>query len=204
MKYLFVLLLCSVNLFAQQKTSDDFTVIIHESTLNKVLKTIDSVSGSNNFDVMFISGTYYYTAKNFKINIRPDSSQFLCDVKVNVGPFKHKTKVTGHVKISYNKATNNIEVKVVSAVFELYTVVFGKKIHIRDIDLADNFKDPFNFEGPRSMSTDLDFTMPDGKIKKIYMQPVSCDIDLKWKEIVANFELETCDVPFNTGKGQQK
>jgi hypothetical protein len=200
MKKVIFLMLFSCNAFSQNKTPNDFTVIIHESTINKILKTLDSVSGSNDFEVLFISGKYYWTAKNFKINVRPDSSQFVCDVKVLVGPFTHKTKVLGHVKISYNKATNDIEIKVASAVFELYTVVLGKKIHIKDIDLADNFKEPFNFEGPRSMSADLDFTMPDGKIKKIYMQPVSCDIDLKWKEIVANFELETCDVPFITGK----
>ena len=108
------------------------------------------------------------------------------------------------MKITYNKATNQIQVKVVRAIFELFTVVLGKKIHIRDIDLADYFKDPFCFEGPRSMSTDLDFSLPDGKTKKIYMQPASCDIELKWKEIIANFELETCDVPFVTRKNEKK
>jgi hypothetical protein len=198
MKKIIFLLLLTINVFGQDKIHHDFAVVIHESTLNKILQTIDSVIGSNDYEVLFIKGKYFWTAKNFKISIRPDSSQFACDVKVVVGPFTHKTRVKGDVKISYNKATNQIQVKVARAIFELYTVVLGQKIHIRDIDLADNFKDPFNFEGPRSLATDLDFTMPDGTLKKIYMQPTSCDIELKWKEIAAIFELETCDVPFNT------
>ncbi len=204
LKYFLLPILIHCGLIAQQKPQTDFTVIIKETSINKVLKAIDSVNGTNDYEVVFIKGKYHWTAKNFKINIRPDSSQFICDVKVVVGPFTHKTSVSGDVKISYNKATNQIQIKVMRAVFELFTMVLGQKIHIKDIDLADNFKEPFNFEGPRSLSTDLDFTLPDGKIKKIYMQPTDCELKIKWEEIIANFELETCDVPFITGKGTNK
>ena len=76
----------------------------------------------------------------------------------------------------------------------------GKKIHIKDIDLADNFKEPFVFEGPKTMNTDFDFTMPDNSIKKVYVQPIDCIIELKWKEILVLFDIEACDVPFKTGK----
>ena len=204
MRKVIVLILFAVNSFAQLKQQTDFTVIIQETTINKILKTIDSANGSNDYEVLFVKGKYHWVAKNFKINIRPDSSQFTCDVKATVGPFVHRTTVSGDVKISYDKATDHIQIKIKRAIFELYTVILGQKIHIKDIDLANNFPEPFNFDGPRSLSTDLDFTMPDGSIKKIYMQPKSCDIDLKWKEIVANFELETCDVPFVTWKGEKK
>ncbi|MGZ3902742.1 MAG: hypothetical protein ACXVC6_03545 [Bacteroidia bacterium] len=200
MKYFFIFLFTASTLFAQQKKQHDISVVIRESALNKVLKTIDTVSGTNDFEVLFVSGKYHWTAKNFLVKIRPDSSQFICDVKVNVGPFSHKTKVIGDLKIYYNKVTNQIDVKVARAVFELYTVVLGKKIHIKDIDLADYFKEPFAFEGPRSIMTEMDVALPDGKSKKIYMQPSECEIELKWKEIVADFELETCDVPFCTFK----
>ncbi|HXB39971.1 MAG TPA: hypothetical protein VNZ49_05465 [Bacteroidia bacterium] len=200
MKYLLISFFISVKLLAQQKTPNDFTVIIHEETINKILKTIDSINGTKDYEVMFIKGKYHYTAKNFKMKIRPDSSQFTCDVKVDVGPFTYRTSVPGHVKISYDKITNQIQIKVVRATFELYTNVLGKKIHIKDIDLADNFKEPFSFEGPKSMTTDFDYTMPDGKIKKIYMQPTECELNIRWQEIIANFELEACDVPFITLK----
>jgi len=203
-KVLFALFLLSVGLFAQNKTPNDFSVIIHEETINKILKAIDSVNGTNDYEVVFIKGKYHYTAKNFNMKIRPDSSHFSCDVKVKVGPFNYHTQVPGDVKISYNKTTNQIQVKVVRMIFELYTNVLGKKIHIKNIDLAENFKEPFSFEGPQTMNTDFDYTMPDGKIKKIYLQPTDCDLKIKWQEIIANFELEACDVPFITLKGEKK
>ena len=203
MKKIVFLLFISLHSFAQLKQQTDFTVIIQETTINKILQAIDSVNGSNDYEVLFVKGKYHWTARNFKIKIRPDSSQFICDVKASVGPFVHRTTVSGDVKISYNKSNNHIQIKIVRAIFELFTVVLGKKIHIKDIDLAEYFKEPFNFEGPRSLSTNLDFTLPDGKIKKIYLQPTSCDIDLKWKEIIANFEMEACDVPYITLKGQK-
>lgn len=203
MRLVLIFMLLAGGLFSQQKPND-FTVIIHEETINKILKAIDSVNGSNDYEVMFVKGKYHYTGKNFKMRIRPDSSQFFCDVKVNVGPFSYSTTVPGHIKISYNKTTNQIQVKVVQAIFELYTHALGKKIHIKDIDLAENFKEPFSFEGPKTMSCDFDYTCPDGKIKKIYMQPTQAEIEVRWKEIVANFEVEACDVPFMTVKGEKK
>ncbi|MGZ3861885.1 MAG: hypothetical protein ACXVPN_07465 [Bacteroidia bacterium] len=200
MKYLLIFLFSISALFAQKKVHHDFSVVIHESTLNKVLKTIDSINGTNDYEVLFVSGKYYWTAKNMQVKIRPDSSQFICDVKVNVGPFTHKTKVVGDLKIFYNKVSNQIDVKVARAIFELYTVVLGKKIHIKDVDLADYFKEPFSFEGPQHITTEMEVALPDGKSKTVYMQPSACEIELKWKEIVADFELESCDVPFCTLK----
>lgn len=187
-----------------QKAPNDFSVVIHEEMINKILKAIDSVNGSNDYEVMFLKGRYHYTAKNFKMKIRPDSSHFTCDVKVHVGPFNYRVTVPGDIRISYNKPGNQIEVKVVHAIFELYTHVLGKKIHIKNIDLAENFKEPFSFEGPQTMSCDFDYTCPDGTVKKIYMQPADCELKVKWKEIEANFEVEACDVPFITLKGEKK
>jgi hypothetical protein len=194
-------LIISTNQFmSQNKTLNDFAVIIHETTINKILEAVGPVNGSKDYSIFLMKGKYHWKAENLRIRIRPDSSQFICDTKVEVGPFTYKTKVHGDVKISYNKTTNQIQVKISRAIFELYTSMFGKKVHIKDIDLADYFKDPFSFEGPQSMGTDLDFMMPDGKMKKIYMQPIECELQIRWKEIIANFEIEACDVPFKTGK----
>jgi hypothetical protein len=187
-----------------QKSPNDFSVVIHEEMINKILKAIDSVNGSNDYEVVFLKGKYHYTARNFKMRIRPDSSHFTCDVKVNVGPFNYRVSVPGDIRISYNKSRNQVEVQVVHAIFELYTHVLGKKIHIRDIDLAENFREPFSFEGPQTMSCDFDYTCPDGSVKKIYMQPTDCELKIRWQEIVANFEVEACDVPFITVKGEKK
>jgi phosphoenolpyruvate synthase/pyruvate phosphate dikinase len=53
-------------------------------------------------------------------------------------------------------------------------MVFGKKVHIKNIHLEDHFREPFNFEGPRTLATDMEFTMPDSTRKKIYIVPTHC------------------------------
>src|SRR5258708_37303 len=86
----------------QQPELNDFTCSLHEETVNKVLVAIGDIHGSSDYEVMLIKGTYHYTITNSKINIRPDSSSFTCDAKVEVGPFDYKTRVVGDVKITYD------------------------------------------------------------------------------------------------------
>lgn len=183
---------------AQQKKQEinDFTVSLHEETVNKVLAAIGDISGSNTYEIMFISAAYKWTIKNSKINIRPDSSDFTCDALVNAGPISYKTNVVGNVKIVYDNATNLINISVSRAIFELYTMVFGKKVHIKDIHLEEYFKDPFVFEGPRSMSTQMSVSLPDSAKKTIYVQPTECRMELKWKEICTACEVAASDKPF--------
>jgi hypothetical protein len=173
-------------------------VVINEESINKILDAIGPIDGSSSYDIYVTDIDYKWTVENARIQIRPDSSQFICDAKVQAGIFKYKTQVHGDVKISYDPVLNQIQVKIVHAVFELYTQLFGKKIHIKNIDLADNFAYPFVFEGPRSMNTSFDFKMPDNTFKKIYLQPSACIIELKWKEILVLFEIDACNTPFNT------
>ncbi|MCD6069184.1 MAG: hypothetical protein K0S33_4010 [Bacteroidetes bacterium] len=183
---------------SQSKAVNDFTAILHEETLNKVFTAIGTIKGSNDFEVMLIKGRYNWTVIGPKISIRPDSSQFSCDAKVDVGPFSYTTKVPGHVKITYDQKKNEIQVKIVKAIFELYTYIFGKKVHIKDIDIAEYLTEPFIFEGPKSMATDFEFMMPDSTMKHIYIQPSVCEMEVRWKEIVTRCEVDVSDKPFKT------
>ncbi|MGZ4099471.1 MAG: hypothetical protein ACXVNM_11360, partial [Bacteroidia bacterium] len=189
--YFLLFLVFSLVSPAQQKKQEinDFVVSLHEEAINKVLTAIGDISGSNTYEIMFISAPYKWTVKNPKINIRPDSSDFTCDALVNAGPISYKTKVIGNVKITYDNLTNLINIKISRAIFELYTIVFGKKVHIKDIHLEDYFKEPFVFEGPRSMSTEMAISLPDSTTKKIYVQPTECRMELKWKEICTACEV---------------
>jgi len=74
--------------------------------------------------------------------------------------------------------------------------IFSKKVHIKDIDLAEYLTDPFIFEGPKTMATDFEFMMPDSTIKHIYIQPSTCEMEVRWKEIVTRCEVEVSDKPF--------
>ncbi|MCW3078545.1 MAG: hypothetical protein JWO32_3154, partial [Bacteroidetes bacterium] len=175
---------------------NDFSVILHEETINKVLAAIGEIKGTNSYEVMFVTAQYHWLIKNPKINIRPDSSDFTCDALVTAGPISYKTKVIGHVKITYDNENNQIKIKIARAIFELYTMVFNKKVHITDIHLEDYFKEPFVFEGPRSMKTEMEFMLPDSTLKKIYVQPTECVMELKWKEICTACEIAAGDKPF--------
>ena len=200
MKQFIVLFLLCNALLAQKKAPNDFSVVIHEESINKIISAVGPIKGSSSYDIYVTDIKYDWIVENARLQVRPDSSQFICDAKVQAGILKYKTQVHGDVKISYDPVLNQIQVKIVRAVFELYTQLFGKKIHIKNIDLAENFAHPFIFEGPRSMNTNFDFKMPDGTIKKIYVQPSNCVIDLKWKEILVLFDIDACDTPFNTFK----
>jgi len=193
--------LFSFFLTAQQKTKvpiNDFSAILHEETLNKVFKAIDTIRGSNDYEVMLIKGKYYWKVYNLKTFINPDSSTFICDARVDVGPFNYVSKVPGIIKITYDQKKNEIQVKLTKAIFELYTEIFGKKIRIKEIDIAEYLKDPFIFEGPKTMATDFEFMMPDSSMKHIYIQPTNCEMVIRSKEICTRCEVEVSDKPFKS------
>lgn len=195
--FLFIFFICAFIVTHAQKVHNDFSAILHEETVNKVLAAVGEVSGKNDFEVLLIKGHYTWTIVNPKINLKPDSSDFTCDAKVEVGPFKYKTQVKGNVKIGYDNKNNLISIKISKAIFELYTMLFNKKIHIKDIHLEEHFKDPFTFDGPRSMATNMTLTMPDSTSKTIYVQPTSCVMKVVKQMIVTSCEVEASDKPLN-------
>jgi hypothetical protein len=181
-------------LFAQKY--NDFAVSLHEEAINKVFGAMGEISGTNDYEVMLIKGKYHWKVLNPKINLKPDSSDFTCDAKVEVGPFDYKTQVIGHVKVTYDNSKNEIAIKITRAIFELYTVVFGNKVHIKDIHLEEYFREPFVFEGPKTLATEMDFITPDSVKKTIYVQPTDCEMKVKLKEICTYCEIVASDKPF--------
>jgi len=197
MRLIIVFLFLNLQFISQtKKVLNDFSITLHEELVNKVLAGIGEISGTNEYEVMFIKGKYHWKVVNPQIQIRPDSSHFICDALVNVGPLDYKTKVNGDVKISYDKLKDKISIKITRAIFELYTVVLDKKIHIKDIHLEDHFKEPFLFDGPKSYATSMDISLPDSVKKTLYIQPSDCDVIVRWREVCAVCETEVSDKPF--------
>lgn len=197
MRLIIVFLLCHLQFISQsKKVLNDFSFTLHEELVNKVLLGIGEISGTNEYEVMFIKGKYHWKVVNPQIQIRPDSSHFICDALVNVGPLNYKTKVVGDVKITYDKPLDKISIKITRAIFELYTMVLDKKIHIKDIHLEEHFKDPFLFDGPKAYATTMDISLPDTVKKTLYIQPSDCDVIIKWKEVCAVCEADVSDKPF--------
>lgn len=193
-----VLLFTFLSFSSFSQKFNDVSMSLHEEAINKVFTAVGEIKGSSDYEVMLIKGKYYWKIVNPKINLKPDSSDFTCDAKVEVGPFNYSTQVVGNVKVTYDSKQNHIIIKITRAIFELYTVIFDKKIHIKDIHLEDHFKEPFVFEGPKTMATDMEFTMPDSTKKKIYVQPTDCEMRVKLKEICTECEIAASDKPFKT------
>ncbi len=199
MKLVLFFIITSCSLFSQnRKDLNDFSFTLHEETVNKVLAAIGEISGSSDYEVMFIKGKYHWKVVNPVIHIRPDSSQFDCDALVNVGPINYKTKVVGDVKITYNEISDKINIKITRAIFELYTVILDKKFHIKNIHLEEHFKEPFLFDGPKSYETSMDVPINDSATKKLYIIPSECDFKVKYKEVCATCEIKVSEKPFKS------
>jgi hypothetical protein len=189
------IIICSIKLTSQNP--NDIAFVLSERAVNKVFAAVGEIEGKNEYEVLsIIKGHYKWKMLNPKINFKPDSSDFTCDAKVEVGPFGYKSEVLGHVKIGYDSKTNLISLKIADAVFELYTMVLGKKIHIKDIHLEEYFKDPFLFEGPKSFATNMSFTMPDSTVKNIYVQPTDCVMKVVKQAIKTSCDIAVQDKPF--------
>ena len=96
---------------ANSQKYNDFSVSLHEEAINKVFVAIGEIKGSSDYEVMLIKGTYHWKIINPKINLKPDSSDFTCDAKVEVGPFNYTSQVVGNVKVSYDSKKNEIKLK---------------------------------------------------------------------------------------------
>jgi len=186
----FLFSMLNIVLYAQtNKSTPDITLTINEAVINKLFKTVGVISGTNTYQVTFINGTYTWTMQPAQVELIKDSARFVADVAVKAGPINYATTVPGKVSILYNEKTNQINLKVIDAIFEIYTKFLGKKIHIKNIQLADYFKEPFLFEGPANMETSMDFSLPDGTTKKIYTKPENCKLKIEPRQIVLNSQL---------------
>lgn len=196
-KKLILLFLTQLTSLLIGQTPNDFAFVLSERAVNKVFGAIGEINGTSAYEVLgIIDGHYKWKAVNPMISFKPDSSDFTCNVKVEVGPFGYSSKVLGHVKIGYDNKLNQISIRITDAVFELYTMVLKKKIHIKDIHLEDYFKDPFLFEGPKSFATDMSFTMPDSTLKQIYVQPSNCVMKVVKQAIKTSCDIVAQDKPF--------
>lgn len=173
----------------------DATVILHENMLNGFLNAIGPLSGKNQFNVLGAKGDYTWTLTNARIEIGQDQARFIADASVKAGLFSYSTPAVGDVEVKYDPKTNRIKMKVLKAIFEVYTRIFGKKIHITNIDAATFYRPEFEFAGPQPVQPSVNITLPDGSTKTVYITPVSQDLKLVKSEIVVTSRLVFSDQP---------
>jgi hypothetical protein len=119
-----------------------------------------------------------------------DSAEFITDATVVTWLGTYHDQVRGKVAISYDEKTNLISVKVVDAPFNISVEMFGKKVVLKKIQIADYLTTPFQFEGPMSIQNQLSFSMPDGSVKNISAKPSRCIIRVLQDKIEVSTQIE--------------
>lgn len=178
----------------------DASVVVHQSTLNKFLNAVGPISGTEQFKVLGIKGNYTWTLRNARIELKHNQAQFIADANVKVGPLSYGSVAAGDVEVKYHPETNRISMKVLQAEFEVYTKIFGRKIHITNVDAAKFYRPQFEFAGPQPVEPQVDVALPGGAKKTIYIAPVSQDLHLEQDQIVVTSQLLFSDHPLGKEK----
>ncbi len=189
---MFFLILAWQNVFGQ---APDATVILHQRMLNSFLEAIGPVSGTKEFNLLGARGRYTWTLSNARIELLPGHARFIADANIKAGPVSYSSPATGNVQVRYDPRDNRIKIRVEHAVFEVYTKVFGKKIHIADIDAAEFYHPRFEFAGPRPVESTIRVKLPDDSEKILYVYPVSEDMRIEERQIVVTSQLEFSERP---------
>lgn len=193
MKFKFISILLfasSINCFSQ----NDVEVVLHQNMVNKVLRAIGSISDTSSYKILFFKGTYKWTVIDPKIELKANGkAEFKCDIQVEAGFFCYRDEVIGDADVWYDRDSNLVKIQIKHGLFEVYTHIFGAKMHIKDVDLAEFYTTPLAFEGPRTIGTSVEFTMPNESKKTIYAVPYRCDLAIEEKKIVLKCDMQFLD-----------
>jgi hypothetical protein len=173
----------------------DATVIIYQNTLNGFFNAIGPISGKDRYNILGKHGDYIWTLRNARIELRPDQARFIADADIHIGPLSYGSVASGNVEVLFHPESNRISVKVLQATFEVYIKIFGKKIHITDIDAARYYKPEFEFSGPQPIQASVDVALPDGTKKTIFIKPVAQNLIIEQERIVVSSKLAFADHP---------
>jgi len=196
--FILVTLLCFLT--ASPAQPSDATVIIHQNTLNSFFYAIGPISGKDKYNVVGMHGDYIWTLRNARIELRPNQARFIADADIRVGPLSYGSVASGNVEVLFHPESNRISVKVLQATFEVYVKIFGKKIHITNIDAARYYKPEFEFSGPQPIQASVDVALPDGSKKTIFIKPVAENLVIEQERIVVSSKLAFADHPMPEGQ----
>ena len=190
-------LLLAVFMFVHPSNAQgpDAVVIVRQSTLNGFFDAVGPVSGKAPYNVLGMKGEYTWTVKNARIQLKPNAAGFTADASVKVGPFEYGSVANGDVEIKYHQETNRISVKVLKASFEVYTKIFGKKMHLGDVDISRFYRPEFEFAGPQPVQPSVLVALPGDQSKTVYIAPFNQNLRVEQDQIVVTSNLKFSDQP---------
>lgn len=162
------LVIAGLLIFSSSLTAQDAQIVLHETTFNKFLDAIGSISGKGKFKKAFIKTNYTWKIRNARIDLEPGNATFYADADIKAKGVKFTEKVTGSVDVKFDPVKNLISVKVKEAKFNVK--IFG--IKVATIDLAKFYRPKFQFEGPKPLQSNVTVDLPGGKKKIIKIETV--------------------------------
>lgn len=170
--------------------TQDLTVVISETLLNKMVSSLGEIKGSSSYSFMLIKGNYNWKLINPQFKIHPGRLDFVTDVVADVSGYTYRMHVSGNAEVCYEPLNNLIFIEITEAKFPLNIMFFGSLKHLWDIDLAHYFEAPFIFDGPLNIGTEFIIPMPDNSTKTLYMHPLNCGVKIDEKRILVSAEVE--------------
>ena len=166
--YIYIIFLCSF-LYSSTSLNEDsladsshISLIIHEKLLNDFFNNIGEIKGNVSSPIV-----YEWYLLNPRIEINPGESFFFAQINAKTDYFSITRDVNGSVSVSYDKEANVIEIAIVTAKVILDVDLFGKNVVLGEIDVAKHFSKSLTFDGPKSFNNQIEFSMPNDKIKKM-------------------------------------
>ena len=180
-KYIILPLLCVLfsntnNELKLDSVEDDkhISLIIHEELINSFFSNMGEIKGEGTNPVF----DYTWFLINPRIEIIKDQASFHAKVRAKTKNFRTTKDVIGTVQVSYDKETNLVQVKVAKADVVLDIDVFGKKIELGRLDIAKYFSKSLKLKGPEAFDKQVDFTLPNGQVRKIDIDVISYQLKL--------------------------
>lgn len=75
--YLVLLVIFFYTIEDYKSQNQDLTIIIKESVLNKMIRSMGEIKGTSSYSFMFIEGTYDWSLVNSRFNIHPGRLDFI-------------------------------------------------------------------------------------------------------------------------------
>ena len=136
---------------------------LNENMINEFLKGILPIRDKGTALLV----TYNWELVEPRLDIEKDTALFFSDVKLSVGPVETIKKIEGWVSVDFDKEINKIILKIQDAKVILDINLFGKDIVLTELDIASYFSTPFKLNGPEPISSNIEYKLPNGEIRKV-------------------------------------
>ena len=155
--------------------TNHISLSLNEEMINEFLKGILPIKDKGEALLL----TYNWELENPRLDIEQDTALFYSDVKLSVGPIETIKEIEGWVSVVFDKEINKIVLKIEEAKVILDINLLGKNIILTELDIASYFSTPFKLNGPEPISSNIEYKLPNGEIRKVSCETLNSELLLK-------------------------